>query len=102
MAVSRIHSGICGFTTTVTASPEADGEDLVLISVETECELVRRAVERLRQIHVFDAVAGDRVYQVCFDAGLHKACPVPVGIVKAVEVAAGFALPGNCIIEVSF
>lgn len=75
---------------------------MVLISMETECELVRRAAERLRCIRVFDAVAGDGVYQACFNAGLHKACPVPVGIVKAVEVAAGFALPGNCIIEVGF
>ncbi|MGC8835218.1 MAG: DUF6951 family protein, partial [Armatimonadota bacterium] len=82
MAVSRIHSGICGFTTTVTAVLETGGEDLALISIETECELVRRAAELLRCIRVFDAVAGDGVYQACFNAGLHKACPVPVGIVK--------------------
>jgi hypothetical protein len=31
----------------------------------------------------------------------HAACPVPSGIIKAVEVASGLALPKNASIQVS-
>jgi hypothetical protein len=31
----------------------------------------------------------------------HTACPVPAGIIKAVEVAAGLALPADATISVS-
>lgn len=31
----------------------------------------------------------------------HAACPVPAGIIKAVEVAAGLALPADATIKIS-
>jgi hypothetical protein len=31
----------------------------------------------------------------------HAACPVPVGIIKAIEVEAGLALPADVIIKIS-
>jgi hypothetical protein len=40
-------------------------------------------------------------YQLAAKYLTHSACPVPAGILKAVEVAAGLALPKDAAIKVS-
>jgi hypothetical protein len=35
----------------------------------------------------------EKVFRPAVEAGLHPACLVPVGVIKAVEVVAGLALP---------
>jgi len=74
------------------------------LTVESDCELVRQLAEALESLDPFQAVGlSGRVSCVLEQAlGLcHAACPVPPAIVKAVEVAAGLALPADVTIALS-
>ena len=42
-----------------------------------------------------------RIWQLAAKHRLHAACPVPVGILKAIEVEAGLALPADVSIALS-
>jgi len=61
------------------------------------------AAEELTWIDPLREVAkpGDipSVWRLAAKHRLHSACPVPVGILKAIEVEARLALPGNVSIE---
>jgi hypothetical protein len=94
---ARIFSGICGFTTTVEAV--MDGRHRVLLSIESECEVVQRLAEELTQVDPFQEITfkgdGPLTLRLAAQHLCHTACPVPAGIIKAVEVAAGLALPAD-------
>lgn len=77
------------------------GTDEAELETTTDCELVQSAVETLSVVNVIEVVSTDCVYSACRRAGMHPACPVPCAIVKAVEVAAGLALPGSVSIDVT-
>ena len=108
MGRAKIYSGICGFTTEVVATSEDDRH--VKLRVTSTCPDVVRLGKVLRE-EVFDAFEEigpckqlGRLYDtriMGFCAKLpHVACPVPSGICKAMEVAAGLALPRDAHIEV--
>lgn len=103
MAKAEINSGICGFTTTVHA--RADGLDRVLLAIESECAAVQRLAEQLAEVDPLREVTfrGNRpvVNRLAPEYLRHAACPVPVGIIKAVEVAAGLALPADVTIKLA-
>jgi hypothetical protein len=94
MAKAEISSGICGFTTTVEASMNGSQCDL---TIQSDCESIQRLAEELTQVDPFQEISFRRslplTYQVAFQRCAHAACPVPVGIIKAVEVEARLALP---------
>ena len=108
MARTIIYSGICGFTTTVRAT--SDDRRHVSLEVQSDCPDVIRIAKKLRA-SPFDAfieigpcqrlgsIYDTRMMRIC-SALPHVACPVPAGICKAVEVAAGLALPRDARIEV--
>jgi hypothetical protein len=102
MATTTITSGICGFTTRVKA--EEDGDYRCLISIETDCpnmELLRaelRAVSALRELSWKGE--GPLVYELARRHLPHASCPVPSGVIKAVEVACKLALPADAVIKV--
>ena len=109
MAQARIFSGICGFTTTVTATSK--DRQHVTLKVETDCPDVVRIAKKLAA-EPFDAyeeigpcrqpgsMYDTRIMRICGELP-HVACPVPAGICKSVEVAAGLALPQDAHIEVT-
>lgn len=109
MARSRIYAGICGFTTTVEATSE--DRQHVTLQIESNCPDVLRLAKKLsgQTIDAY-AVIGPcaqpgSIYDthIMDTAGIiipHVACPVPAGIHKAIEVAAGLALPRDARIEV--
>jgi len=89
-----VHSGICGFSTTVTAEKGKDKK--ILISLETECEMVEKMAEEISVIDmmaVFTRFLENPVYRSASKHLKHVTCPVPGGILKAMEVEAGFAVP---------
>ena len=89
-----IHSGVCGFSTTVTAEKGKDKK--ILISLETECEMVKKMAEDIPDLDmmtVFTRFLDNPVYRCASKHLKHVSCPVPGGILKAMEVEAGFALP---------
>lgn len=98
----QVMAGICGFVTRVTAT--GDEEGTVSLAIASDCPNVQSLASELTRIDpltLFTGRAGDGlVYAAAARHPLHQACPVPVGILKATEVAAGFALPCDAIIKV--
>ena len=103
LARAEIFSGICGFTTTVEAVME--NRRCVLLSIESECEAVQRLAGELTQVDPFREItfngAGPLTLQLAAMYLPHAVCPVPAGIIKVVEVAAGLALPADATIKLS-
>jgi hypothetical protein len=98
---AKIFSGICGFTTTVEAV--MDGYHRVLLTIESECEAVQCLAAELTQVDPFQEITfkggGPLTLRLAARHLCHTACPVPAGIIKAVEVAAGLALPADASIK---
>ena len=102
MSKTTIFSGICGFTTEVEA--RMSGTNCIL-SIESDCKSIQHLAEELRQVDPFREITfrgdGPLTLQLAAKHCLHTACPVPVGIIKAIEVEAGLALPADVTIEFS-
>lgn len=98
MIRAEIRGGACGLTTVVEATCE-DGQH-VLLRVESECLLVGKMADALPVIDAFQEVLrlplkDTCVAQLAAEFKLHTACPVPVGLLKVIEAAAGLALPAE-------
>jgi hypothetical protein len=94
-----VDSGICGFSTTVTVKKDIDKK--VSIILETECEAVakmRKDIRTLDAMALFSGFLNNPVSRSAAQNLKHAACPVPSGILKAVEVEAGLCLPRNAAI----
>ena len=101
-AVVEVHSGICGFVTNITAVELGDG--MVSIAIDSNCGNCRGLAGDLHEMDPMKLLVGKAKDNPIFAAAarhpLHQACPVPIGVAKAVEVAAGLALPRNVEIKV--
>jgi hypothetical protein len=99
---AEIHSGICGFTTRVNARRE--GAKVALV-IESECDAIQRLAEELTEVEPFQEITfrgeGPRTLRAGAKHCYHPACPVPVGIIKAIEVEAGLALPADATIRLT-
>jgi len=97
-ATSKIHAGMCGLVTTVTAMSE-DGQH-VAFRVENVCKLA----EHLGPVDAY-AETGAGFEGVVHSAvrehvkGCCTGCVLPPGVFKAMQVAAGPALPQTASIE---
>ena len=95
MARVIVDSGVCGFSTTITTTSE-DHQN-VAIAYETECPHAEKAREALTQVdayqELFKKPHETSVYQILAPHLPHVTCPLYSGFVKAIEVAAGLALP---------
>ena len=102
MAKAEINSGICGFTATVRT--RMDGRKCV-ISIESDCDAIQRLGEELAEVDPFQEITfrgeGPRALKLGAKHCYHTACPVPVGIIKAIEIEAGLALPADATIKPS-
>ena len=102
MASAEIDSGICGFCTTV--HTKADGR-AVRLEFETECGHVEMLAEVLQEVDPFREISyrgeGPETLRLAAEHLVHPACPVPSGILKAIEVEAGLALPKDASIKPS-
>lgn len=97
-----INAGICGFVTDVEAT--SDDQQHVSFQVTTTCENIKSLAEALPDVDAYAELGAG------FDGELHQAfraslrgccsgCVVPAGIFKAMQIAAGVALPGAISIE---
>lgn len=102
MAKAEIHAGICGFNTTVRTT--MDGE-VCKVHIESECKAIQKLAEHLTEVDPLGEISSRRRMPKTLDAGhqycTHAACPVPVGIIKAIEVEAHLALPADATIKLS-
>lgn len=102
MAKAEIQPGSCGFTTNVETTLEGDA---CKISITSECPAIRKLAEELVEVNPYQEISFRRRTPTILQMGArhctHAACPVPVGIIKAVEVEAGLALPADVYIRLS-
>lgn len=90
MTTVVVQSGACGFSVTINAERGEGGA--VRVTLETDCEMVRQMQEDVRTLDRMTALTGFQNNPVHRSAGKHlkhAACPVPAGILKAIEVEAG-------------
>jgi hypothetical protein len=106
MAKAVIHSGRCGFNTIVEAAlvDTEDGER-VRLNIQSECKSCQRLAGVLSEVDPYREITyrgeGPLTLQLAAKNLPHTACPVPAGIIKSIEVAAGLALPADASITLS-
>ena len=102
MATAEISSGICGFSATV--KTQAEGRK-VKVEIESDCKAIQDLAAELTEVDPFQEItfrgSGPRSLELGAKHCYHTACPVPVGIIKAVEIEAGLALPKDPEIKLS-
>lgn len=100
MASAEIDSGICGFRATVRTASEGR---TVRVDIESTCPHVRALAEELTAVEPFTEISfrgeGPLTLRLAAKHLAHPACPVPAGIIKAIEVEAGLALPKEASIK---
>jgi hypothetical protein len=104
MTELTIDAGICGFVTAVrTDSP--DGGMTVTIDFDTTCPHIEKARATLTpvdpMVELFRKPHETTVYAALAPHIPHVACPVYAGFLKAIEAAAGMALPKDASIRFS-
>jgi len=101
-----IEAGICGFRTTAETS-SADGQN-VTFAVTSDCEKIRRLATQLAEqgpIDAYSEISPDSPSRLLGTAratlkGCCAGCAVPTGLYKAMQVAAGLALPKDISIRI--
>lgn len=103
MAKATIMAGVCGFKTEVLAQ-KSQGFN-VSLEINSDCPAFSDLNEQLTEVDgmscIMDKVGQGPVYEACRVSCKHSACPVPMGIIKAVEVEAGLALPKDASVTVT-
>jgi len=102
MTTAHIEAGICGFATTV----RTHGEGRTMkVEIESDCEHIKKLAAALTEVDPFREITfrgeGPLTYELARLHCAHAACPIPTGILKAIEVEAGLALPKDVTITVT-
>ncbi len=102
MAKAEIFSGICGHSTVVEATMAGK---VCNLHITSECAAIQKLAQELTQVNPYQEISTKRAMPKALELGAkhctHAACPVPVGIIKAVEVEAKLALPKDISIKLS-
>jgi hypothetical protein len=102
MAKAEIHSGACGYTTTVNTTMNGK---VCQLSIESACKAIQKLAAELTEVEPFKEISSRRQTPKTLEMGMkhctHAACPVPVGIIKAVEIEAGLNLPVDVSVKLS-
>lgn len=101
MAKAVIDPGICGFIAEVVATTEGD---ICSLDISCDCEPIQEMAKELTQVDPMVEIGfhgeGSLTLRMFAKHCPHPSCPVPAGILKAVEVEAGLALPKDASIRV--
>jgi hypothetical protein len=95
-----VDPGICGFSAVIEV--EKLSKLTVKVKITSKCEKVSAMGNLLSNMKLGDALKShvySAVYQCASESKLCPSCPIPVGILKAVEVEAGLALPRPVVIQ---
>jgi len=102
LAKAEIFAGICGFNTEVEATMEGS---VCKLKITSQCDAIQRLAEELTQVEPYDEIAFKskipRTLELSTQHCHHAACPVPSGIIKAIEIESGLALPADVAIKLS-
>ena len=95
-----VQAGICGFATTVEATKT--GKRRVSVEVLSDCEGVAEMNGLLQDVDWLEALGpptNSAVWDCACQHLQHPCCPVPIGILKAIEVELDLALPKDVVIH---
>ncbi len=97
MTRTRVHAGACGFVSII----EVEASDGVFrLRIESDCEMVEALAEQIGELSSTEALRRDsEVYRKALRCLRHISCPVPLGILKCLEVEAGLNVPRPVRIE---
>jgi len=103
----NIDAGVCGFHTRVIATSQ-DGQ-FVKFNIETGCDTIRNLADVIKEKDMIDSFAeispaNESVILTAAQStlkGCCAGCAVPVGLFKAMQVAAGLALPKDITIKLT-
>jgi len=100
--LTRVHidPGICGFPAIIEI--KTVGKRQYSVKLTTECEKLAQLSDQIETLNLRDAfkqAKDSKLYSVVADCLLHPACPMPVAIIKALEVEAGIALARDVVIR---
>ena len=102
MATAEVKAGNCGYTTNI--DTKLNGA-ICNLQISSECKAIDKMAAELTEVNPYQEISFKRQMPVIHEMGIkhctHAACPVPVSIVKAVEIEAGLALPEDVIIRLS-
>jgi hypothetical protein len=102
VAKAHINAGICGFGTMVETAANTGYK--VSVNIDSECPAIQTLAENLTEVDALGEISFRRGLPETLQKGseycTHAACPVPIGVLKAIEVAAGLALPKDVTIKV--
>lgn len=101
-ACLAVTPGICGFQCRVQAH-KCEGKSVSILISQSECKQIQRLARSLVKMglrELFMPVTQNPVFVLAQQAGCHASCPVPVAVLKAVEVAMEMALPRD--VEIRF
>ena len=95
-----VMAGACRLNTVLSVSTDEDG--IAHISIVSDCAHVHRMADVITEADPFEEILSregelfDKARSFC----VHPACPVPTALLKAVEAAAGLALPVSPVISI--
>ena len=95
-----VEAGICGFTTTVEVSKLARRKVKVVIT--SPCEKITKlggSLTEVDQWEIFKKHLDCDIYLTAARCQLHVTCPVPIAVLKAIEVETELALPRDVVIR---
>jgi hypothetical protein len=103
----NIDAGVCGFHTRVIATCQ-DGQ-FVKFNIETDCDTIRNLADVIKEKDMVDSFAeispaNESVILTTAQStlkGCCAGCAVPVGLFKAMQVAANLALPKDINIKIT-
>ena len=102
MSKAEVMAGNCGYNTQIEA--KMDGMTCTL-QITSECKAIEKMAAEFKEVNPYQEISFKRSLPVIHEMGIkhctHAACPVPVSIVKAVEIEAGLALPEDVTIKLS-
>jgi len=101
MAVCWVKAGECGQETTIEA--RKGGPVTAAFQITTTCEHIQALADELGEVNVGHEMScplnETQIYTLATKHVCRNSCIVPAAILKAMEVAAGIFLPGDCRIE---
>lgn len=90
----NIESGVCGFITNVQA--EMGAKYTAKLTVESNCPHVKKIADNFGEFNAMKELfkkGQSEILTLCQANLPHITCPVPIGLLKALEVSTGLALP---------
>ena len=98
-----VDAGVCRMRTVIIAKANPE-TGMVDVELQSDCPNILKMSWAVKPICPYTEVEAPMnetdVYKLASDSVPHAACPVPCGIVKAIEVAGGLGLKRDVIIKV--